>query len=129
MPYEIRFAGELMTIRFIGAVTAHDLRTLLGEIEAIEAAHPLAPHRISDLSECDTADLSFPLMEELAARRRATVLRNSVKSAIIAPSPVQFGYSRMFQSLNDNPRIVLEVFRERPAAESWLGNGHGPVGA
>jgi hypothetical protein len=123
MPYEIRFAGDIMAVRFFGTVSAQDMRQCLGEVEAIEATHARAPHRITDLSDCETALLDFALLEEITARRRATRLKNTVQSAIYAPSEVQFGFSRMFQTLNDNPLIAIKVTRDRAEAEAWLADG------
>jgi hypothetical protein len=99
------------------------MRQCLGEVEAIEATHARAPHRITDLSDCETALLDFALLEEITARRRATRLKNTVQSAIYAPSEVQFGFSRMFQTLNDNPLIAIKVTRDRAEAEAWLADG------
>jgi hypothetical protein len=52
-------------------------------------------------------------------RRRAT-LRNPVKSAIIASDIVRFGFARMFQTLNDNPQIVVAIFGDDESASQWL---------
>ncbi len=125
MPYTIRVEGNVITFRPHGTVTSEDLRRSLMDVEAIEAAYERTPDRITDLSACDTALWSFDVIEELAARRRAAQLKNTVRSAIYAPTDLQFGFSRMFQILNDNPRIQVEVFRDLAEAEAWLGNGNG----
>lgn len=41
---------------------------------------------------------------------------NDFKSAIIVSTPVQRGMARMFQSLNDNPRITIRIFDDEAAA-------------
>lgn len=123
MAYEIRFAGDLMIVRFLGIITREDLRASLAEVEGIEASRDAAPDRITDLSESDADEISFDAIEELVERRRAARLKNRVKSAIFAPGDVQFGFSRMFQSMNDNPQIEVAVFREPVRMASWLGIG------
>jgi hypothetical protein len=43
-----------------------------------------------------------------------------VKSAIVAPMPVQVGFARMFQILNDHPQIEVQLFATLAEAEAWL---------
>lgn len=125
MPYEISLEQGIMLLRFFGAVSPDDLWRSLADVESIEATHERTPDRITDLSGCETAQLDFALFHEIAARRQTARLKNTVKSAIYAPSEVQYGFSRMFQSLNDNPLIEIKVTRHRAEAEAWLANGHG----
>jgi hypothetical protein len=33
---------------------------------------------------------------------------------------VQYGIARMFQSLNNNPWITIQIFEDRPSAMKWL---------
>jgi len=126
MAYTIEFTNGLLTLRFFGTISSDDLRFALADVEAIEAHHDTAPHRITDLSAGDTGEFNIMVIESLAARRRNAVLKNRVKSAIFAPSDLQFGYSRMFQSLSDNPSIAVAVFRSRSEADAWLADGDRP---
>jgi hypothetical protein len=66
-------------------------------------------------------DLDFPKMEAVASRRRKAPLKNKVKSAIVAPRLDQFGFARMFATLNDNPNIEIQIFNDRDRALEWLG--------
>ena len=120
MPYDVRAVGDLFKLRFHGTIDSEDLQKSLEEIEGIEAVYEITPDRITDLSESDAASWSFFVIEELAQRRRTAQLKNMVKSAIYAPTDLHYGYSRMFQMLNDNPQIDVEVFRDLAAAETWL---------
>jgi hypothetical protein len=43
-----------------------------------------------------------------------------VKSAIVAATPVQVGYARMLQMMNDHPGVTVEIFDDLPAAIAWL---------
>jgi len=38
----------------------------------------------------------------------------------VASKPAQFGYARMYQTLNENPNIELELFINREKAMAWL---------
>ena len=121
MPYDLRIEEGLWECRFHGTIESEDLQKSFDEIESMEAVHEITPDRLTDLSASDTARWTFFVIEELARRRRAAQLKNKVKSAIYAPTDLQFGYSRMFQMLNDNPQIEVAVFRDLADAEAWLG--------
>lgn len=124
MAYKIQLEGELLVMRFYDGVDSEDLRQSVIEVEEIEHRREIAPDRITDLSEADLAKWSYEVVEELAERRRRARLKNDVQSAIFAPSDLQFGYSRMFQMLNDNPRIAVQVFRDCSKAMRWLQEGN-----
>lgn len=74
-------------------------------------------------------DLNYAKIAAVASIRRAAPLKNAVKSAIVAPQPIQYGFARMFQTLNDNPRINLQVFSDRASAMEWLVAGRPQAGA
>jgi len=48
------------------------------------------------------------------------VTAEAVKSAIVAATPVQVGYARMFQMLNEHPSVTVEIFGDLPTAVAWL---------
>jgi len=118
--YDIRTEGNQVKVRFHGTIRCEDLQNSLHELEKIEAVSAVTPDRLFDLSLADTALCNFEVLDALAERRRATQLKNRIKSAIYAPTDLQFEYSRMFQRLNDNPKIEVRVFRHQVAAEKWL---------
>jgi hypothetical protein len=120
MPYKIATVGTYVEMRFVGAVSSQDIRDCLAELEQIESRSTPVPDRITDLSESEMVNISFDVLDELARRRTTTVLKNKVRSAIFAPRPVQYGLARMFQTLNDNPNIVVHVFWDGGHARNWL---------
>jgi hypothetical protein len=65
-------------------------------------------------------DVGFPDIFQLAERVRTRPLPNAVRSAIVAAAPVQIGYARMFQMMNEHPSITVEIFGVLPAAVAWL---------
>ncbi|HEX2854014.1 MAG TPA: hypothetical protein VHO24_12310 [Opitutaceae bacterium] len=81
---------------------------------------PVSPDRITDMSRVSGITLDFTAMEAFAAKRRNAPLKNRVKSAIVAPQPLQFGFARMYQTLNENRDIVIELFRDEASALQWL---------
>ena len=118
--YDIHTEGNRVRLRFHGTISCEDLKNACYELEEIEAVSAVTPDRLFDLSLADTALWNFEVLDALAERRRATQLKNPIKSAIYAPTDLQFEYSRMFQRLNDNPKIEVRVFRHPIAAEKWL---------
>jgi len=71
--------------------------------------------------------IGYPGVRALADRRRAATFPNPFKSAIVGRVPAQAGMARMFQTLNDNPQITIEVFDDEAAALEWL-RGEGQAG-
>ena len=112
--------GELLVIRLRGVIKDEDLPELLRRVAEAEARTAVTPPRLTDLSELTELHLSFTGMNEQVRERKAMKFPNGFKSAIVAPEPGQFGFARMFQSLNDHPQIEIRVFRELAAARAWL---------
>jgi hypothetical protein len=120
MPYQIIQEPDLLRLVFFDAITPQDLRVLADDIAVIEHALPVTPHRLTDLSQVSMTELSYPDVLAFVERRKAERLRNSVKSALVAPLPVQVGFARMFQILNDHPQIEVQLFETLAEAEAWL---------
>jgi hypothetical protein len=120
MPYQIIQESVFFRIMFLDDITSQDLVSLAVEIAAIEHALPVALHRLTDLSQVSMTELSYPDVLAFVGRRKAEQLKNSVKSAIVASMPVQVGFARMFQILNDHPQIEVQLFETLAEAEAWL---------
>lgn len=120
MPIEITEKGTYFLARWYGVITAGDLVRLASEAETLENALPEPLDRIADISEVSSFEIGYPELSALAERRRARKFSHSVKSAIIATSPVQVGLARMFQTLNDNPQIEIRVLRSVEEALNWF---------
>lgn len=50
------------------------------------------------------------------------------RAAIVAPSDLVYGLSRMYQILREGSMEDVGVFRDDAAAREWLGLENGPVG-
>lgn len=120
MPYTIQVEERLVRIQMAGRLTLPELTRLAQYFGELESRSAVSPHRLLDLSKVDGVDMNFADMEDLAAQRRAAPLKNLVKSAILAPKPVLFGFARMFQTLNSHPQIQVEIFTELNSALQWL---------
>jgi hypothetical protein len=51
-------------------------------------------------------------------RRRTQRFANSIKSAVVASRPVQVGFARMYQTLNTNPQVEIQIFAALAEAEA-----------
>jgi hypothetical protein len=120
MPLAIKYSEKLIEIRMHGRLTVEELFTASKEIAQAEAGMPVALHRLTDASEVTATTITFADVEAFAAKRRAAPMKNPVRSAIVAGNDLQFGLARMFQALNDNPRISIKVFRDMAGARAWL---------
>jgi hypothetical protein len=120
MPITTEYHGEFIVTRMTGLVALSDLLTHAEEIAAIETSLPVTPYRIAHLAADLVGEMGFVELNTFAARRRVAQLKNPVKSAIVAGGAAQFGFARMFQTLNDNPDIRVEIFQAEGPALAWL---------
>ncbi len=120
MPVKFELVGELYHVTFSGVLSVEDLARAGEEMKAMEASFDRTPGRIVDLSGLTAVSIGFDAISQLAEVRNKTPVRSPVKSALVAPGQLQMGFARMFQTLQTNPRIFTQVFRDRESALSWL---------
>ena len=116
----MHFNGEFVECKLLGLLTDEDLLALAREVEKLESEAPMTPHRITDMTEVTAVNCQFDGMERMVRLRRAANLKNPIRSAIIATQTIQYGFARMFQTLNDNPRITINLFQDETTALAWL---------
>lgn len=119
MPFEIRDEGGFYSARLFGVLDRTDLDAVSLAVDQMEDAG-LMKDRLTDLTGLDRIDVGFEEVFALAHRRALRPIPVPVRSALVASKPVQFGFARMFQMLNDNPRIQIRVFGTLTEAEQWL---------
>jgi hypothetical protein len=119
MPFEIRDEGKYYSARLFGILDRADLNAVMNEVERLEDAG-LVTDRITDLTALDRIDVGFEEVFALAQRRAERKVITPIRSALVANRPVQFGFARMFQMLNDNPRIQIRIFGTLEEAQQWL---------
>jgi type II secretory pathway component HofQ len=112
--------GGVLRIVMRGVLTKEDFSRFVGEVERLESASVPWPDRFTDLTGLQRIDIGFDDMAGLAQRRREIAVPNALRSAIAARDPVQLGYARMFQTLNDHPQIQVRVFPDEAQALAWL---------
>ena len=123
MPQSVTYEGSVMRYRLWGIVTKQDLADLSVTGRTLERSFPIIPSRIVDFSELTNIEDGYYAMLGLVDRRKKEVFPNRFRTAMYAKNPLQFGLSRMFQTLNDNPQIEVRIFETEAAALAWLASG------
>ena len=118
MPFEIHDDGGFYFARLFGVLDRDDLDAVMAEIERLEDI--VTKDRLTDLTALERIDVGFEEVFALAMRRAQRQITTPIRSALVASKPVQFGFARMFQMLNDNPRIQIRIFGNLTEAEQWL---------
>jgi hypothetical protein len=117
---DIEMREDILRIRLHETVSQQDLTHLADEVLALEARVEPVPDRLSDLTAAAQFEVGFSDFHELTLRRRTSHLPNDIRSAILVATEVQFGLARMFQTLNDHPRVTVEIFRDLSEALAWV---------
>ena len=120
MTIEAEFTEGLLVIRGAGTVTASDLREMPALTTAFDASRAVTPNRLIDLTAVEEFAVGFAEMLAAVRERRDAALSGPTRTAFLTANAVQYGMARMFQSLNDNAHITVEIFGDRTAALAWL---------
>jgi hypothetical protein len=120
MPITTNYNGQFIVIQMTGSLSLPDLLEHADQVAEIERSQPVSPHRIAILPDGLVCDLSYPELHAFAAKRRKAPLKNPVKSAIVAGDAVQYGFARMYQTLNEHPYLRIEIFQSEAPARAWL---------
>ena len=120
MSVEITVGRDLIRVTFTGVLTGKDLADVAAAADEIERGRDPVPNRLSDLTQVTEMQVAYPDVKVLADHRRKLSFPNAFKSALVVRTPVQMGMARMFQTLNDNPQITIQIFEDETAALSWL---------
>ncbi|HWK89519.1 MAG TPA: hypothetical protein VNP72_05970 [Longimicrobium sp.] len=85
-----------------------------------EDARDVCPDRVTDFTGVVRFEVGFDDISELARRRRQQPPAHPIRSAVVAATPVQTGFARMLQTLNDHPRITMRIFSDLESALAWV---------
>jgi len=122
MPITFSHDGDLLRVRAGGVITAAELHSMVTEMEGRFLSAKKWPNNLLDLTGIDLGGIGFMDMMSLAKRREGVKPPHPIRTAIVADSPTVTGFARMFQSLNNNPDITVQVFDSVADAEDWLGH-------
>jgi len=122
MAYDWDAGRRLLRTRIWGEAGDDDLGAHLRALVAdVRIRGPL--RELVDMSGAESVSFSAALLQQLATAARAHGDRFlGMRTAIVAPSDVLFGISRMYEMLADSlgSPIEVAVFRDVDHAEDWL---------
>ncbi len=120
MPLILEYKAPVIWIYVTGALSGKELMEGAEIMAVEEARHAVTPHRITDLTGSSNVELGFDEILALATMRRTMEFPTPFKSAIVTGNEVQMGFARMFQTLNNNPKIAIKIFTDQESALVWL---------
>ena len=103
-----------------GKVTLEDFKVGASEAYSEENIQT-QNYQIIDFTNCSSFDLSSSDMQEIARIDKEASEKNpNIKIAIIAPTDVAFGMSRVYEAYTDETGFDTMVFRNSEDAEAWI---------
>ncbi len=124
MPIKIKYTDDGLGVKII----AYDIATGVEIIEAnnrINTGNNFASlkYKIADRTDCNEYQVSSADVKIIAEQERDAVKLNpELFVAMIAPSDLHFGMSRMYQSLMADLGFECEIFKDRKSADTWIEN-------
>lgn len=118
MPWEIEIDREAWTLvaRIRGGVDGPDVLKLSNDVRSHPDNQPGLRH-LYDFSEADVSQVFTPDLRPVAGREP---LHEVVCYAIVAPSDVAFGLSRIFEAIARGREGIVAVFRTQAEARRWM---------
>ncbi len=116
--HQIDRATGVVYTRAWGVLTDEDLTGIRVARTAVPAYRP-EPARLYDLSEVTNLQLSS---RAILQQSLATSEAPNARRAIVVPSEVAYGMSRMFAILSGRDALI-QVFRDRASAMQWITRG------
>lgn len=110
----------VLHMKLSGVVDRNDLVALFEQTKALERDVAVIPNRILDSSEVTSFDRGYLDFVDLIAARTKQIFPNCFRTALVAPSPLQYGCARMFQTMNNNPQIDIQIFQTETEALVWV---------
>jgi len=120
MAHHVSCDGSLVLVQLSGTLTREDLERVGDEIMAIEQDGGSTPHRLTDFRQITDTAVGYAEMSVLAERSRTRPLGARIRSALVVERPVQMGFARMFQILNEHPQVTVRIFEDETSARAWL---------
>jgi len=100
-----------------GCLTLNDTQKALYELN--DSSH--APDRIIDLEEIEEFNYQAFEMIRLSSTACLQKVPNPYRCAAIATRPLSTAVARMWQMLNEQGTITIEIFPDEERARQWLG--------
>jgi len=110
----------ILRIVMPATLTPAELRGIGDALGELERATGAIPYRLVDVTGVVRFEVGFEEMLALTEDRRARRPAHPIFTALVAATPVQVGFARMFQTLNDDPLLTVRIFPDQGSALAWL---------
>lgn len=120
MPYAFVEQDGVLRVTLQGIVSGAELHEMITELEQQFQVRPVWPNNLFDLRGVELSPFGFSDMMGVAKRREATMPPHPIRTALVTDSAAMLGFARMFQNLNQNPSIAIEVFHSMAEAEAFV---------
>ena len=78
-------------------------------------------YQIIDRSHCTEYQITSEEVEKIAGiDNKASEVNPNIRIALISPTSLQFGMSRMWQAYIEDDRFVTKIFQDRKSADEWI---------
>jgi len=99
-------------------VDCADLYSLSNEVHLLREDLATWPHRLVDLRNLNKVDVNW---NDLYSEHRAVApFPSNFKAALLVTTDLQMGFARLYQKLNVNPGVNIEVFTDEAIAFEWF---------
>lgn len=105
--------SALVTAKVSGALTYADVETYIAQLHTHQGLPPAPWIEVLDLEGAEAIDLSFMALHRLRSQRLALPDIGCAATAILAPTALAYGISRIFQTLLENEGRRTTVSRDR----------------
>ncbi|OGQ98079.1 MAG: hypothetical protein A2521_07170 [Deltaproteobacteria bacterium RIFOXYD12_FULL_57_12] len=103
-----------------GVVTGEELINAISRVYADER-YPRLKYWIGDRTSCTEFVPDTNSFEKIAELNKKESARNpGMLLALVSPTNLQYGMSRMLQHLAEGCLFRTEIFRDRASAEKWI---------
>ena len=113
-------SGGVVYLKYSGMVTAEILIAMREQFISDPAFAPGMSFLV-DFREASLLELDEGALRRVSAHGRAIGSEwGAHRSAVVAPSDLEFGVSRIFAVIGERPGLELQVFRDLASASQWL---------
>jgi hypothetical protein len=110
----------ILFVTFPETLSDNDFSLMNEEIGAIEKEYSVVPNFIVNLTNVRKFNGDYLSVQKLAKHRAETIFSKNILEAILVNNDFQMGYARMYQTVNDNPRLTIKIFKDEAEAIQWI---------
>jgi len=117
---QYKYKDGILFITFPETLSDNDFRLVNEEFENIEKQYSVVPNFIVSLNNVKTFNGDYHSVQKLATQRAEITFPNKILEAILVTNDFQMGFARMYQIVNNNPQLTVEIFKDEAKAIEWI---------